>query len=209
MRELNKFRLYISKVLLNLHNVPLLNINCTEPYLGALYRSNIIVQNSDCKISERVLLNGAMCKRFSKVSRRRRCTACHLLQVFNSINAGGEDIILAFKDDEEEVERPATTRSGRSINRRSRKIENWLFFLLILYIFYVWKIVKKCLSKWTEFVFWINRSGCYICRMSCQQLYIEQKIQTILYTAKYMHVRFNLVCYTAVFSVVTTLKTAL
>ena len=27
--------------------------------------------------------------------------------------------------------------------------------------------------------------------MSCQQLYIEQKIQIILYTAKYMHVRFN------------------
>lgn len=29
------------------------------------------------------------------------------------------DIILAFIDDEEEVERPATTRSGRSITRRS------------------------------------------------------------------------------------------
>ena len=27
--------------------------------------------------------------------------------------------------------------------------------------------------------------------MSCQQLYIEQKIQIILYTTKYMHVRFN------------------
>ena len=27
--------------------------------------------------------------------------------------------------------------------------------------------------------------------MSCQQLYIEQKIQIILYTAKYMQVRFN------------------
>ena len=27
--------------------------------------------------------------------------------------------------------------------------------------------------------------------MSCQQLYIEEKIQIILYTAKYMHVRFN------------------
>ena len=45
--------------------------------------------------------------------------ACHLLQVFNSINSGGEDVILAFIDDEEEVERPATTRSGRSINGRS------------------------------------------------------------------------------------------
>ena len=29
------------------------------------------------------------------------------------------DFILAFIDDEEEVERPATTRSGRSITRRS------------------------------------------------------------------------------------------
>ena len=27
--------------------------------------------------------------------------------------------------------------------------------------------------------------------MSCQQPYIEEKIQIILYTAKYMHVRFN------------------
>ena len=27
--------------------------------------------------------------------------------------------------------------------------------------------------------------------MSCQQLYIEEKMQIILYTAKYMHVRFN------------------
>ena len=51
--------------------------------------------------------------------------------------------------------------------------------------------MKKCLSKWTEFIFWINRSGCYICRMSCQQLYIEEKIQIIFYTAKYMLVRFN------------------
>ena len=37
----------------------------------------------------------------------------------------------------------------------------------------------------------LNKSGCYICRMSCQQLYIEEKIQIILYTAKYMHVRIN------------------
>ena len=29
------------------------------------------------------------------------------------------DVILAFIDDEEEVERPATTRSGRAITRRS------------------------------------------------------------------------------------------
>ena len=37
----------------------------------------------------------------------------------DSINSGGEDVILAFIDDEEEVERLALTRSGRSINRRS------------------------------------------------------------------------------------------
>ena len=47
-----------------------------------------------------------------------RCASCHLLQLFNSINSGGEDVILAFIDDEEEVERPATTRR-RSINGRS------------------------------------------------------------------------------------------
>ena len=35
-----------------------------------------------CKIPERALLNGAICKRFSKVSRRWRCAACHLSQVF-------------------------------------------------------------------------------------------------------------------------------
>ena len=34
----------------------------------------------------------------------------------DSINSGGEDVILAFIDDEEEVERPTTTRSRRSIN---------------------------------------------------------------------------------------------
>ena len=45
---------------------------------------------------------------------------CGLLQVFNSINSGDEDhVILALIDDEEEVERPATTSSGRSINGRS------------------------------------------------------------------------------------------
>ena len=74
--------LYIWKVLLNLHNFPLLNINCTEPYLGPLYRSYIIVQISNCKIPERVLLSGAICKRFSKVLRRWRCglvTSCKFL----------------------------------------------------------------------------------------------------------------------------------
>ena len=74
--------LYILKVLLNLHNFPLLNINCTVPYLSPLYISYIMVQILNCKIPERVLLNGAICKRFSKVSRRWRCAACHLLQVF-------------------------------------------------------------------------------------------------------------------------------
>ena len=58
--------LYILKVLLNFHNFPLLNINCTESYLTPLYISYIMVQILNCKIPERVLLNGA--KRFSKVS---------------------------------------------------------------------------------------------------------------------------------------------
>ena len=74
--------LYILKGLLNLHNFPLLNTNCTKPYLGSLYISYIMVQILNCKIPERVLLNGAICKRFSKVSRRWRCAAYHLLQVF-------------------------------------------------------------------------------------------------------------------------------
>ena len=52
------------KVLLN--NFPLLNINCTELYLGLLYRSYIIVQILNCKISEKVLLTGAICKGFFK-----------------------------------------------------------------------------------------------------------------------------------------------
>ena len=73
--------LYILKVLLNLHNFPLLNINCTEPYLGPLYISYIMVQILNCKIPKRVLLDGAICKRFSKVSRRWRCAAFHILQV--------------------------------------------------------------------------------------------------------------------------------
>ena len=74
--------LYILKVLLDLHNFPFLNINCTEPYLGPLYISYIMVQILNCKIPERVLRNGAICKRSSKVSRRWRYAACHLLQVF-------------------------------------------------------------------------------------------------------------------------------
>ena len=60
--------LYILKVLLNFHNFPLLNINCTESYLSPLYISYIMVQILNCKIPERVLLNGAIWKRFSKVS---------------------------------------------------------------------------------------------------------------------------------------------
>ena len=37
-------------------------LNCTEPYLGLLYRSYITVQILKCKIFERVLLTGAICK---------------------------------------------------------------------------------------------------------------------------------------------------
>ena len=65
---------------------PLLNLHCTEPYLGPLYRSYVIIQILNCKIPARVLLNGAICKRFSKVSHRWRCAACHLLQVFTYKN---------------------------------------------------------------------------------------------------------------------------
>ena len=41
------------KVLLNLQNFPQLNVNCTVPYLGPLYRSYIIVQILKYKISKR------------------------------------------------------------------------------------------------------------------------------------------------------------
>ena len=50
-------------------------------------------------------------------------------------------VILAFVDDEEEVERPATTRSGRALTRRSeidfslfifKRIQSKLTFLLTL-----------------------------------------------------------------------------
>ena len=75
------------KVLFNLHFFPVLNIYCTEPYLGPVQRSyvylywqshgplipiKIIVQFFECRIPERVLLNGAIsvCRRFSKVSHR-------------------------------------------------------------------------------------------------------------------------------------------
>ena len=75
--------LYILKVLLNCqHNFPLLNINCTELYLGPPYMSYIMAQILNCKIPERVLLNRVICKRFWKVSHRWRCAACLLLQVF-------------------------------------------------------------------------------------------------------------------------------
>ena len=66
---------------------PVLNIYCTEPYLGPLQRSyvylywqshgplipiKIIVQFFECKIPKRVLFNRAIsiCRRFSKVSHR-------------------------------------------------------------------------------------------------------------------------------------------
>ena len=75
------------KVLLNLHFFPVLNIYCTEPFLGPVQRSyvylywqshgplipiKIIVQFFECKIPERALLNGAIsiCRRFSKASHR-------------------------------------------------------------------------------------------------------------------------------------------
>ena len=74
---------------------PVLNIYCTEPYLGPLQRSyvylywqshgllipiKIIVQCFECKIPERVLLNGAIsiCRRFSKVSPRFEAKMCGL-----------------------------------------------------------------------------------------------------------------------------------
>ena len=77
----------LCKVLLNLHIFPVLNIHCTEPYLGPVQRSylylywqshgplipiKIFVQFFECKIPERVFLNGAIsiCRRFSKVSHR-------------------------------------------------------------------------------------------------------------------------------------------
>ena len=83
------------KVLLNLHFFPVLNINCTEPYLGPVQRSyvylywkshgplipiKIIVQFFESKIPERVLLNGAIsiCRRFSKVSHRFEAKMCGL-----------------------------------------------------------------------------------------------------------------------------------
>ena len=83
------------KVLLNLHFFPVLNIYCTEPYLGPVQRSyvylywqshgplipiKIIVQFFECRIPERVLLNGAIsiCRRFSKVSHRFEAKMCGL-----------------------------------------------------------------------------------------------------------------------------------
>ena len=83
------------KVLLSLHLFPLLNIYCTKPYLGPVQRSyvylywqshgplipiKIIVQFFECRIPERVLLNGAIsiCRRFSKVSHRFEAKMCGL-----------------------------------------------------------------------------------------------------------------------------------
>ena len=83
------------KVLFNLHFFPVLNIYCTEPYLGPVQRSyvylywqshgplipiKIIVQFFECRIPERVLLNGAIsiCRRFSKVSHRFEAKMCSL-----------------------------------------------------------------------------------------------------------------------------------
>ena len=83
------------KVLFNLHFFPVLNIYCTEPYLGPVQRSYVylywqshgllipiksIVQFFECRIPERVLLNGAIsiCRRFSKVSQRFEAKMCGL-----------------------------------------------------------------------------------------------------------------------------------
>ena len=83
------------KVLLNFHIFAVLNIYCTEPYLGPVQRSfvylywqshgpliqiKIIVQFFECRIAERVLLNGAIsiCRRFSKVSHRFEAKMCGL-----------------------------------------------------------------------------------------------------------------------------------
>ena len=84
------------KVLLNLHIFPVLNIYCAEPYLDSVQRSyvyswywqshgplipiKVIVQFLECKISERVLLNGAIsiCRKFSKVSHRFETKMCGL-----------------------------------------------------------------------------------------------------------------------------------
>ena len=86
MRELNKLSVVHFKSSAQLTQFPpLLDINCTEVYLGPLDRSYIIIQIFNCKIPERVLLNGAICKRVSKVSHRWRCAACHLLRVFTSV----------------------------------------------------------------------------------------------------------------------------
>ena len=82
MRELNKLSVVHFKGSAQLTQFPpLLNINCTEVYLGLLYRSYIIIQIFNCKIPERVLLNEQYVKGFQ----RWRCAACHLLQVFTSV----------------------------------------------------------------------------------------------------------------------------
>ena len=83
------------KVLLNLHIFLVLNIHCAKQYLdpvqtsyvylywqshGPLIPIKIIVQFFECKIPERVLLNGAIsiCRRFSKVSHRFEAKMCGL-----------------------------------------------------------------------------------------------------------------------------------
>ena len=91
------------KVLLNLHFFPVLNIYCTEPFLDPVQRSyvylywqshrplipiKILVQFFECKIPERVLLNGAIsiCRRFSKASHRFEAKMCglSLLAIFST-----------------------------------------------------------------------------------------------------------------------------
>ena len=99
--HVNWINCVLYKVLFNLHFFPVLNIYCTEPYLGPVQRSyvylywqshgplipiKIIVQFFECRISERVLLNGgiSICRRFSKVSHRFEAKMCgqSLLAIF-------------------------------------------------------------------------------------------------------------------------------
>ena len=90
MRELNKLSVVHFKGSAQLTQFPpLLNINCTEVYLGPLYRSYIIIQIFNCKIPERVLLNGAILwsnkgfQRFHTGEDVRPATSCKfLLQCF-------------------------------------------------------------------------------------------------------------------------------
>ena len=85
------------KVLFNLHFFPVMNICCTEPYLGPVQRSyvylywqshgplipiKIIVQFFECRIPERVLQQYQYVEGFQRfhTGLRLRCAACLSLQ---------------------------------------------------------------------------------------------------------------------------------